>query len=162
MSTSSRMCGMPMNRSISQVRALSAQRPSSAALTPAASATTALTAAVTTPMRMLRERPLRVRVNISRPIQSVPNRYSAQGARFLRVKSVARACSRQAMPTIMIASRIAAARISRSNAAVRGWRRLFNNCFMPGPPPFGCGDPPDRTGSPPRSLHQRPWRCRSP
>ena len=43
-----------------------------AAAVPSARATTALTAAVSTPIRMLKERPVSVRESMSRPIQSVP------------------------------------------------------------------------------------------
>ena len=79
---------MPITRSVSQERTVSTRRPRVAAAVPRARATTALTAAVNTPMRRLRERPARVLASMSRPIQSVPKGWAKQGARFRREKSV--------------------------------------------------------------------------
>ena len=73
--TSSRMWGMPSTRSISPMMSPSANRPKVAAISPMAQAMAALTAAVSSPMRMLMDRPATVRTNMSRPIKSVPKGY---------------------------------------------------------------------------------------
>ena len=87
-----------------------------AAAVPRKSAITALTADASTPMRMLVESPASVRDSISRPIQSVPNRYLRHGGRFLREKSVPTARSSRQIP--------ATATAAKSSTAARRKRRI--------------------------------------
>lgn len=61
-----------MTRSMIPPMTASAVLPRQAAMVPRMKATTALMHAVKSPMRMLMDNPVRLRTNMSRPIQSVP------------------------------------------------------------------------------------------
>ncbi len=78
---------MPITRSVTKEITASARSPMAAAI-PRIRARTELTVAVSNPTARLKERPASVLFSISLPIQSVPNGYSRQGARFLLEKSV--------------------------------------------------------------------------
>ena len=106
------MCGIPITRSVTQEITTSAFFPSTAAAVPSSTAVTALTAAVRTPIRMLRDNPANVRINISLPIQSVPNGYLRHGARLILEKSVSSARSSSRIPAAVTQARnkVAAAR----------------------------------------------------
>ena len=165
-----RICGIPITRSIHHEITASAFLPSTAAAVPARSAMTALTAAVRTPMRMLRDSPARVRASMSRPIQSVPNRCPGPGARLVRVKSVS-----VARPSSRIPAAVTAARIRTAAARKRSvlFRRLdsfpygfsaflsglpfltsgcifcvFPKCLIPALPSFLSSGPQRRRASP--------------
>ena len=72
MRISSRIWGIPMTRSMIPPMTASVTLPRQAAMVPMMKAATALKHAVKSPMRMLMDKPVRLRMNISRPIQSVP------------------------------------------------------------------------------------------
>ena len=131
-----RMWGIPITKSIHHESAASTLGPSRAAAIPMARAITALTAAVRTPIRMLRDRPVNVRASISRPIQSVPKGYCREGARFFCEKSVCIARPSRNIPATATAHRSTAAVQKRSSA----FFRLFH-AFMTAPPPFGSSGP---------------------
>ena len=95
--------GIPIIRSISPETARSAHFPMADAV-PRARAASALKKAVTSPSRMLKDRPASVLANISLPSQSVPNRNPAWGGRFFLAKSAAPACSESAAPAAVIKS----------------------------------------------------------
>ena len=61
-----------MTRSMIPPMTASVALPRQAAMVPMIKATTALKHAAKSPMRMLMDKPVRLRTNISRPIQSVP------------------------------------------------------------------------------------------
>ena len=84
----------------------------------AMSAITALTAAVRSPIRILKESPATVRTNMSRPIQSVPKGYCIHGARFFLVKSVLMAASRQKLPSTAMTANSTAARIRSAKLCI--------------------------------------------
>ena len=94
----SRIWGIPMTRSIKPLIRLSAHFPPAAQASPIPTAIRELKADVIRPMRILKDKPVRVRTNISRPIQSVPKGYCIQGAIFFLVKSVVSACSFRQTP----------------------------------------------------------------
>ena len=81
-------------------------------------AITALTAAVRSPIRILKESPATVRTNMSRPIQSVPKGYCIHGARFFLVKSVLMAASCQNLPSTAMTANSTAARIRSAKLCI--------------------------------------------
>ena len=111
----------------------SAFLPSVAAAIPSSSASTELTAAVSSPIRILSDSPVKVRASISRPIQSVPNKNAAEGASFLREKSVSIACPESRIPVIMTPAS------SSTDTAISTavlFRRFQFPIIMSAPPPF--------------------------
>ena len=131
MSMTSKICGMPITRSMHQEMTASTLGPRVAAATPSSSAITALTTAVSAPMRILSDRPASVRASISRPIQSVPKIKSAHGIQFFRAKSVSSARSPRSIPLTSTAHSRAAVTASK----IRARRRLFQ-CLMCLSPPL--------------------------
>ena len=128
-----RICGIPIIRSIHQEITASATLPRTAQAVPRIRAIRALTAAVSSPIRILSDSPAKVRANISLPIQSVPNKNAPLGGRFFLVKSVAIAESSTAIPANMIATNTAAP--ATANQIVECLRFLMFICSAP---PFGC------------------------
>ena len=171
-SITSRIWGMPMTRSMHQDMTASAFLPNTTDAVPRSSATAALTAAVSTPIRILRDSPARVRASMSRPIQSVPKGCCKSGARFLLEKSVS-----AAYPSVIIPATVTA--VSITIAATRNrivCRRRFVSfssrllflivlLFIPlskiladlilSPPLSGSSDLPHRREDPRSDFRQR-------
>ena len=145
----SSICGIPITISMSICTMLSAAFPHTAAQSPIRNAAAALTAAVRSPIRMLKESPAIVRTNMSRPIQSVPNGYWIQGARFFRVKSVWIAVSFQKLPRTATSTRSPAARISSAKLFLL---RFF---IISASPPPGSSDRSHRTKCLPQDFPRR-------
>ena len=128
---SSRICGIPMTRSMIIPTNPSAAFPRQAAAVPIKHAMTALTAAVKSPIRILRERPVMVLTNISRPIQSVPKGYAGHGARFFLEKSVTMASFSNALPPMVMAASIRAAIIRKTNKVLRRFHAVNHPISLP-------------------------------
>ena len=105
----SRIWGIPITTSIRPLIRLSAHFPPAAQASPSPTAITELNTDVIRPIRILKDKPVRVRTNISRPIQSVPKGYCIQGAIFFLVKSVVNASSFKQTPKTSTAPRISTA-----------------------------------------------------
>ena len=130
----------------------SAFLPRVAAAIPRSRAAAALTPAVSTPIRILRDSPARVLASISRPIQSVPNSQEADGGRFFLVKSVS-----TAFPSIKIPATVTAARISTTTVRNRAEDFLLFFSLILLPPPSVFWDPLRRKADLQSDFRQIQW-----